>query len=426
MINLEYLLKFGDLRYDNFLYGQAVNDERFFSDKEESFCINELYEKIQCNNMKTKDLILYWVFTMIEEIHRIDFDSKYVFHTLTPKARNMDSIRMGIVIGENIYTFNGLSNEIYVNKNNVILAEKSKAYIIVFSDDRKTQFFYGDFHKMLSLLNLGHAVFNIEYALSKTSLNYKNAEKVVLNEKLYNCLLKNYIYINKVFEVNLDTISETTIEEPLFFKRGNVYNKEPIINNTNYLKSFFDNFTKNDFVLRSSAQKTIGDVTYSKFMPQHAFDYLLNNLSKISKETQIQLYFYINNIQGYEKGYYFLKDEELTQARTTNNFLEHDNILREYQDFTNLNNLNLWVFMNISDYKKEKDYDSLFVDMGIIAQFISVYIGKFKLAARAIKNYNDVYIKSQFELENNDLVGYSLAIFPIKSNTQSYILKSGE
>ena len=79
--------------------------------------------------------------------------------------------------------------------------------------------------------------------------------------------------------------------------------------------------------------------------------------------------------------------------------------------------------MNIHDYKNEKNYNSLFVEMGIMAQFISVYIGNLKLASRAIKNYDDAYIKSQFNLGTNDLVGYSLAIFKVSSSTQSYILK---
>lgn len=419
MIDIKYLEKFGDHRYEHFSYGRVIEDIDFFSEKDEYFFLDDLEVKNKSNNLKELEKLLYWIFTMTEEIKRIDFDSKYIFHSLTPKARNINSIKIGIVYGEHIYKYNPLNNMIYKKRNDLILAEKNKAYIIVFSWDSKTQLFYGEFHKMLSLLNLGHATLNIKYALEQTNLNYRELKQVTLNEDLYISLFNNFTYINKVIEVDIS--DEATLINDI---SDNLVNKnivhKLIYNNNMYLNKFFNDFNKEQFILRSSSQKRVGDKSFKETITFNSFKSLLNKLILISDQTEIEFFFYIDNVEGYDRGYYKLKRGVLNNISPADSILEHELILKDYSDFTNINYPNFWFFMVVPEYRDKDTYNELFVDMGVLAQFLSICVANLSLAARPMKNYNDVHLKNKFKLSKSDLIGYSLLVFPLLSEAQSY------
>lgn len=420
MIDIKYLEKYGDERYKHFSYGKGIKEAEFLFNGECFAYLYEIEKKIHSNTLKPEEKLLYWVFSMVEEIKRVDFDSKYIFHNLVPKARNINSIKIGVVIGSFIYTFSPLSSKIYKSENNIFKSEKLKAHIIVFSHDAKTQLFYGEFHKMLSLLNLGHAILNIEYALMKIGFQYKHSEDVILSKDSYDKMLKGYININKVIEVNLPSCNFSGGKSMKVCE--NMHSKKLIKTDINYLTKTLESFTKDNFILRNSYQKKIGDRVGAKKLSNKAMNELLDIINEVSKKADIQLYFFINDVEGYERGYYRFEYKNLKKISATDNILEHENLIYEYKDYTNFNNINFWVFFNINNYRDRKDNKLDFVYMGIIAQLISVYVAKFKCGARGIKNYNDIHIKKNFNLSENDLVGYSVSVFPITSKSQMYIL----
>src|SRR5699024_6682478 len=80
-----------------------------------------------------------------------------------------------------LYSLNPLLDKIVISKNNLIGGVNSdKVYFFLIADDRKLQRDYGEFYKMLSLLNIGHALLNVEVALTSEGVNYQSYDKAYL------------------------------------------------------------------------------------------------------------------------------------------------------------------------------------------------------------------------------------------------------
>ena len=100
-----FLSKFSDDRYEYFSYGEWISPHRYFYRRKEQRYFENLERKIELKEADAFEKLLYWVFNMVEVIHRVDFASKYYFHTLTPKARNHPSIRVAVVHHNTMYSF---------------------------------------------------------------------------------------------------------------------------------------------------------------------------------------------------------------------------------------------------------------------------------------------------------------------------------
>ena len=85
-----FRMESGFLHIDIFIEGK---NKRYFENLE---------RKIELKEADTFEKLLYWVFNMVEVIHRVDFASKYYFHTLTPKN---PSIRVAVVHHNTMYSF---------------------------------------------------------------------------------------------------------------------------------------------------------------------------------------------------------------------------------------------------------------------------------------------------------------------------------
>jgi hypothetical protein len=355
---------------------------------------------------------------MVEVIHRVDFASKYYFHTLTPKARNHPSIRVAVIHHNTMYSFCPLTNEIIMNKNNLVKVNPGETYILLFSDDSKTQFLYGEFHKMLSALSVGHAMFNIEYAMQQIDVSYDYCSELLMTTEMIEFFRGNYITIPIAMKVNLNSYN---VAEPISHNQNYINHSFSSHNLTN-LGEMMNLFTISDFRARSSNQVRSGDVIFNRSLSEEPFTGLIYYLKECINNTSIELYFFINDVKNFKRGYYRLNRKGLIFVSETNCYLEYKDILKEYHEYINFTGINFWCFMNVPDYKEIKDIQTVFHTMGMLAQFLSTYMAKVGYSSRCLKNYNDRYIKLKVGLGSNDLIGYSVVAFQNRGEVGSFYI----
>ncbi len=413
-----FLSKFSDDRYEYFSYGKWISPHRYFYRRKEQRYFENLERKIELKEADTFEKLLYWVFNMVEVIHRVDFASKYYFHTLTPKARNHPSIRVAVVHHNTMYSFCPLTNEIIMNKNNLVKVNPGETYILLFSDDSKTQFLYGEFHKMLSALSVGHAMFNIEYAMQQIDVSYNYCSELLMTTEMNEYFRGNYITIPIAMKVNLNNYNVT---EPVNHNQ-NYINYSFSSHNLTNLREMMNLFTISDFRARSSNQVRSGDVIFNRSLSEESFTSIIYYLKECINSTSIELYFYINDVKNFKRGYYRLNRKGLIFVSKTNCHLEYKDILKEYHEYINFTGINFWCFMNIPDYKEIKDIQIVFHTMGMLAQFLSIYMAKMGYSSRCLKNYNDRYIKLKVGLGSNDLIGYSVVAFQNRGEVGSFYI----
>lgn len=413
-----FLSKFSDDRYEYFSYGKWISPHRYFYRRKEQRYFENLERKIELKEADTFEKLLYWVFNMVEVIHRVDFASKYYFHTLTPKARNHPSIRVAVVHHNTMYSFCPLTNEIIMNKNNLVKVNPGETYILLFSDDSKTQFLYGEFHKMLSALSVGHAMFNIEYAMQQIDVSYNYCSELLMTTEMTEYFRGNYITIPIAMKVNLNNYNVT---EPVNHNQ-NYINYSFSSHNLTNLREMMNLFTISDFRARSSNQVRSGDVIFNRSLSEESFTSIIYYLKECINSTSIELYFYINDVKNFKRGYYRLNRKGLIFVSKTNCHLEYKDILKEYHEYINFTGINFWCFMNIPDYKEIKDIQIVFHTMGILAQLLSTYMAKMGYSSRCLKNYNDRYIKLKVGLGSNDLIGYSVVAFQNRGEVGSFYI----
>lgn len=415
----EFLSKFADHRYKHFSYGKLLSPHRYFYRRKEQKYFEDLERKIELKEADTFDQLLYWIFNMVEVIHRVDFASKYYFHTLTPKARNHPSIRVAVIHHNTMYSFCPLTNKIIINKNDLMKGNPSETYILLFSDDSKTQFLYGEFHMMLSALNVGHAMFNIEYAMQQIDVSYEYFSELLMTAEMTDFFRSNYITVPIVMKVNLNGYSVTeTVSHNQRYVNQSVF-PHKLTNIGKIMKLF----TISDFRARSSNQVKSGDVIFNKSLSEGQFTSLIYYLKECINNTSLELYFYINDVENLKKGYYCLNKKGINFIEPGSCCLEYRNILKEYHEYINFTGINFWCFMNITDYRDIKNIKFDFHTMGMIAQFLSTYMAKIGYASRCLKNYNDQYIKLKVGLGSNDLIGYSVVAFPNRGEVGSLYIE---
>lgn len=416
-MNHAYLKRFGDDRYQHFSYGDPIQEQHYFKKRGAGTHLSTLKDKWQNGEAKPIERLCFWVFHMVETIHRIDFNSKYYFHTFTPKARNLPSIKIGIIFEGQLYYFHPLTNEVHVRPNTSIQLPSSKAHVLLFSDDSTTQYYYGEFHKMLSALNAGHALFNVEYALWKSDTPYRYQEYVALAKNEEHQFNATHLSIVAAIEVDLmdasPSMSSKSLNESLFIIKK--MNQMPLQN----LSKVFMGINEQHFQSRSAVQSQGGDLVFNKQLPKQAFEQLIRQLQQILPETCIGLKLFINDVECMKKGYYALTKNAIELIKETQSETEHNRILKEYIQFTNLQGFNIWVFHILENPEQLTNLNESFHVMGMIGQLVSVSVAGEGFAARCMKNYDDDYLKAQMGLSQKALITYSTVIFPNRNFSQA-------
>ncbi|RLL42885.1 hypothetical protein D8M04_15160 [Oceanobacillus piezotolerans] len=390
MIDLSYLEKFGEKRFDMFYYGEEIK---------QGPCTQAPVAYIDMDFLKNHDHLpewesfLYKVFSSVERIYRIDFHSKYYFHSASPTARNISSVKLILAYQKHLYRLNPISDQIEVRKNDFLIGlDGNTMHLLLVADDRRLQRDYGDFHKILSMLNIGHALMNVELALGSEGVYYQEVDTASITQQRRTPFLS----VVKVLEIQSDE------------KKTSKHNLEDLFEWTQK---------------RSSNQSLSGDVFVNEIFRKGDMLELLTQLDKLLKKMEIGISIYINHVEGFDNGYYRFYNGELIKVSDAENQLEANRILAEYQSYTNVTGLNLWLFFHFHPKFHEYSYDSSFINMGYIAQYLSLLATKWGKASRGMKNYKDVYIKKKLDLPETEFIGYSLMIFPKTNSTSSSYIK---
>jgi len=390
MIDTGYLEKFGEERYKNFLIGEKVVQDKIFESPIDKIKMKFLKE---LEKSRSWSPFLYDLYYYCEMLHRIDFFSKYYFHSFVPKARNIDSVKVIFIRQGNMFLYNALNDTINIYRQDYFKGlEEERDYLILLNDNRKLQEYYGDFHIMLSLINTGHALYNLEYILSQYGIKYSRSKKGIF--------LKNE---RKFVDISI----ALEIDSQQKYYGGS--------------KSIKEQEMANRFRQRSSGQNRGGDTIVREKMNSQQHESIISCLLHSNeKHERIRYWVYVDNIEGSQGGFYRIENNSLKSISGNERFI-YEQMLYEYQKFTNLDGLNYWIFFSFN--KMQKGFEELFIEMGYIAQEISVLVAKYNLAARGMKNYNDYVIKEKFGLNEDDIIGYSIVIFSNNNASHSIFLE---
>ncbi|WP_096437926.1 hypothetical protein [Alteribacter populi] len=394
MIDKQYLDRFGERRFEEFQYGQELSSYKLPMTPIAYIDMDFLKQHEQ---LAEWDSFLFQIFSSVERIYRVDFNSKYYFHSVSPTAKNIPSVKLIMSYQGHLYMLNPLLDKIEVSKNTFISGlEENKMYLILLSDGRKLQIDYGEFYKMLSMLNIGHALMNVESILTNQGVRYKHVNG--------ECSLK----LEEVDYMSIPIVLEVRKEEG---QLSDIHTAPALI---------ADPFEQ--FQLRVSNQSLSGDVLFNRTLEKEKMDELIFQLNGLVRKTKVEVSLFINDVYGYKSGYYRYDNGKLIKKTGNCNKMEPNKILEEYKAYTNITGLNMWFFFHFNKKENVKSFSQFFVDMGYIGQYISLYAGKWGIASRGMKNYNDEYLKEYLDLKKEDLIGYSLMVFPRSGSSHSSFL----
>ncbi|WP_217581449.1 hypothetical protein [Lysinibacillus sp. GbtcB16] len=388
MIDQQYLDRFGEDRYKQSLSVAQVDEEPLFNNHLDVIDMKFLKELGKSDGWSS---IIYDLYYYLEMIQRIDFFSKYYFHSFSPKARNIDSLKLVFVHKTHMFVYKALTDKVYVYHQEYFKGlNAERDYLVIVNDNRQLQKYYGEFSLMLSLLNTGHYLYNLDYVLNGHQIRHRKLTTASLGKPV------EFVTIPLVLEIALDQeyhLSTTDIKaqpETEFFRR------------------------------RVSEQNIKGDAVVKKLMSANTHHRILQEFqAAVQDYPGIGLWTFIDNITDVKSGFYRIRETcEFIQPKGK---LMYTKMLQEYQDFTNLEGMYYWLFFTFE--KSGQDYDDIFLRMGHFAQHLSIIAAKYGLAARGIKNYNDKIIKEKFNLENNEQLGYSLNLFKSWNTSHSIFLK---
>ncbi len=388
MIDQQYLDRFGEDRYKQSLSVAQVDEEPLFNNHLDVIDMKFLKELGKSDGWSS---IIYDLYYYLEMIQRIDFFSKYYFHSFSPKARNIDSLKLVFVHKTHMFVYKALTDKVYVYHQEYFKGlNAERDYLVIVNDNRQLQKYYGEFSLMLSLLNTGHYLYNLDYVLNGHQIRHRKLTTASLGKPV------EFVTIPLVLEIALDQeyhLSTTDIKaqpETEFFRR------------------------------RVSEQNIKGDAVVKKLMSANTHHRILQEFqAAVQDYPGIGLWTFIDNITDVQSGFYRIGETcEFIQPKGK---LMYTKMLQEYQDFTNLEGMYYWLFFTFE--KSGQDYDDIFLRMGHFAQHLSIIAAKYGLAARGIKNYNDKIIKEKFNLENNEQLGYSLNLFKSWNTSHSIFLK---
>jgi len=111
MIDQQYLDRFGEDRYKQSLSVAHVDEEPLFNNHLDVIDMKFLKELGKSDGWSS---IIYDLYYYLEMIQRIDFFSKYYFHSFSPKARNIDSLKLVFVHKTHMFVYKALTDKVYV------------------------------------------------------------------------------------------------------------------------------------------------------------------------------------------------------------------------------------------------------------------------------------------------------------------------
>ncbi|MET3574196.1 hypothetical protein ACFFIY_12010 [Bhargavaea ullalensis] len=340
------------------------------------------------------------VYRLTERIVRVDLASNYVFHPAAPGARNLKAARIISGHGNRLYAYNPLADRL-VDVGEAVSPDTGDVLFALLTDDRKLQWYYGEFHRMLSALNAGHVLFNLEFALRHSGREYGFAD------------------VHPI-------IPETLRTDPAVRIRTVIRAGEPHPADRPEPDLLFEGLAPADFLRRSADQRKDGDVFFHRTLGRQPFTRILARTAAAAEAAGIRLYAAVNDVEDTVPGYYRVHRGGLEWTGSFGNGPEDFRLLRDYREHSNFHGFNFWLFMTFDLEEAEEDAEQRFIDMGRLMQFVSVSMAAEGRGLRGLKNYDDAYFRRKTGLPGKMAIGYSGIVFPNRNQAASIRIRHTE
>lgn len=274
---------------------------------------------------------------------------------------------------------------------------------------------YGEFSIILSMLENGHILSEINNSVSSTKYKLKN-QKIIF-QNIDENLLENASDTYIVSVISLDSISKSNMKR---FRKRNViqkkFNYRESINHLN-LNSFFERFNK-DMNIDFETINVNNDLNYHRHSHNQELGFFQierNNTFKLTKYLQViseylnrikgyNFYFIVNNVKDIDQGVYLYNCNQLILLNKKFNI---NNILHDYREYNNLENVLFSIIISTKpeDYSYEK-FIKVQIEVGyILNNLITLYSEKGRFV-RPIRNIDDFYCSEVCNFEEEEYIIY--------------------
>ncbi|MFC7366448.1 MULTISPECIES: hypothetical protein [Bhargavaea] len=387
-----YLEAFTDRRFEHFSRGGPSPDPDLIG--------NAVRSGIPSRAEPHAERLMRSVYEYTEKIRRVDLASRYPLHPLVPGARNMKTAKILVMTGGRTHAYDPFRDRVM----DIGPAVNEEGRIVLMTDDRRLQLYYGKFSRMLSALNAGHALFNLEFALRQAGCGYRYAPAWSSAETHH----LSGVHIRPRAVLRIDPVED--------MDRGRL---------TAVPDAWLSSVSGWHFAKRTADQRGEGDVFFHRTLAQDPLSRWVELAGPVLEKAGIRLLVAVNDVAGLEQGYYRLEGSRLVWAGPFQGEREDQRLLTEYHEFSNFHGFNFWVFMAFSKKRAGEDSEPLFMEMGRLMQFISVFMAGENCAVRCLKNYDDAYVRSKTGLPDDMAIGYSAIVFPDRNQAMSVRIPEG-
>ncbi|WP_143059374.1 hypothetical protein [Bhargavaea ginsengi] len=387
-----YLDAFTDRRFEHFARGEVSPDPDRIG------AAVRAGRPSQAAPQKVRMMRLVYEYT--EKVRRVDLASRYPFHPLIPGARNMKTIKILIMTEGRIHAYDPFRDRVV----DIGPAEGTGDRAVLMTDDRRLQLYYGEFSRMLSALNAGHALFNLEFALQQAGCVYRYAPAGSSSETDH----LSGIHIRPRAVLRVGPGEASADREPGAVPDAMLFS-----------------LTERHFTDRTADQRGEGDVFYHRTLDQQPLNDLMERAGPVLEEAGIKLLVAVNDVRGFAPGYYRLEEGRLIHICPFEGEREDQRLLSEYHEFSNFLGFQFWVFMAFSKTDIKADATPLFMEMGRLMQFISVSMAGENCAVRPLKNVDDAYVRRKTRLPDDMAIGYSAVVFPDRNQAVTIKVPGG-
>ncbi|MDT0716826.1 hypothetical protein [Staphylococcus chromogenes] len=394
-------------RYENFKYHKV-----FTIDNEISTVFVNASDKEEYSALVLPD-DLKSIILKIFRFTKYQLDGKYNFKKNYPSARGKYPFFPII----NYYGYYYLYDSLYDNFRylNYISENALKIEIFICLDIWRIGSIYGEFSIILSMLENGHILSEINNSISSTEYKLKN-QKIIF-QNIDENLLENASDTYIVSLISIDKIGKSDIKGST--KRNFIqkkFNYSESIESIN-LHKFFDKFNK-DIDIKFETININNDLNYYRHSHNQDLGFFQierNNMFNFTKYLQVishylnhindyNFYFIINNVKDVDQGVYVYKHNQLILL--TKKF-DINNILHDYKEYNNLENIPFLIIISTKpeDYSYEK-FIEVQIEVGyILNNLITLYSEKGRFV-RPIRNIDDYYCSKVCNFEKEEYVIY--------------------
>lgn len=382
------------------------------------------------------------LFKLVQKIfgyHDYQVENPYKFHKLIPSARNIHPEIPYILFDGRAYRYDSVSDSfVYCGT----VADTDGFQVLIGLDLGRLCNVYGTFGLALSYLDMGHMIAELEVAIMDGHTEVEIAY-MFDREKLQTELgIAKDIFLGSILYLSNEQLEKEILYSAKEYKvpaeRKQIdYSKDlKILGVTDYLNSFNRRFSykrKGEELAastqwsgaRTSANSSGGlldlGISLSETKWQQLLEISSSIVNRYSDKGQFTLHILICNQDSEMNGYHRVKKEVIDFHSAS---LSLDNLLHDSKEFFNLEDASFAAFITYQGKQlpiQEQIYYAHVFSAEMIHHLSRFFFGE-SCYTRPMKNFNDAYLKQQFDLCEQDRVIYLLFAGKTPIGNRKYIL----